>query len=290
MITWRTFLVAWAMVGVAATGDSAEAANCKLAQVATWPIRLVHNHLLVDGEINGQKIGVMLDTGAMKTIVFRSLAVRLGLTRKATGAQMFGVGGRSDVEVALVDEFKIGQAERKQLWMLVAGERDVGDDGSVLLGEDFFQAFDVEFDLAHNAVRLFQAQDCDGKSLAYWTSGASEVALEEIDANRPQIIVPIQINGRALSAIAGFGRPAITVGQDRRCARWRHAGDARGRRRRPHYGPGPEGCRGVDRPDQEFRHWQRDDRGYPDLLQRHVQGVKVHRHRQLYPGQTTGTV
>ena len=205
MMAWRTILAAWTMVGVAATGDSAEAASCKLAQVATWPLRLVRNHLLVDGEINGQKIGVMLDTGAMKTIVFRSLAIRLGLTRKATGAQLFGIGGRSAVEVALVDEFKIGQAERKQLWMLVAGEQDVGDDGSVLLGEDFFQAFDVEFDLAHNAVRLFQAHECDGKSLAYWTNAASEVALDEIDANRPQIIVPIEVNGRALSALLDSG-------------------------------------------------------------------------------------
>ena len=59
MITWRTILLAWTMVGVAATGDSAEAASCKLAQVATWPLRLVGNHLLVDGEINGQKIGIM---------------------------------------------------------------------------------------------------------------------------------------------------------------------------------------------------------------------------------------
>jgi len=119
---------------------------------------------------------------------------------------MYGVGGTTDVEVALVDEFKIGQAERKKLWMLVAGEQDPGDDVAVLLGDDFFQAFDVEFDLAHNAVRLFQPKDCDGVSLAYWAkAGASEVEFEAVDANRPEVILTVQINGEPVKALLDSG-------------------------------------------------------------------------------------
>lgn len=55
--------------------------------------------------------------------------------------------------------------------MLVAGEHDPGYDVAVLLGEDFFDQVDLEFDLAHKAVRLFQPKDCDRVSLAYWASG-----------------------------------------------------------------------------------------------------------------------
>ena len=40
--------------------------------------------------------------------------------------------------------------------MLVAGEHDFGGDVAVILGEDFFRQADIEFDLAHDTVRLFQ--------------------------------------------------------------------------------------------------------------------------------------
>lgn len=73
----------------------AAASNCKMVQIAELPVRLAHNKLIVDGAINGQKIGVMLDTGAMHTLIVRSAAVRLGLARQeARGYRVFGIGGR----------------------------------------------------------------------------------------------------------------------------------------------------------------------------------------------------
>ncbi len=207
MIASRTMLVAWAMLGMAVTCGSVEAANCKLAELASWPIRVERNRLLVEGAINGQKVSVMLDTGSMRTLIFRTAAVRLGLPISgATNERLFGVGGETKVDVALVEEFRVGQAAQKQLRMLVAGEQNPGDDVGVILGEDFFQAFDVEFDLAHNVVRLFQPKDCDGVSLAYWArDGASETRFERLDVNRPQILLTVQINDQPLQAMLDSG-------------------------------------------------------------------------------------
>ena len=209
MITWRTLIAASAALGVATTGAfaGAGASSCKLVKIEDWPIRLELNHVLVDGAINGQKIGVIVDTGATRTLILRAAAVRLGVPiTSTTNARMFGVGGETKVEVALVDEFKLGQAEQKELRMLVAGEHDFGGDAGVLLGEDFFQVFDIEFDLAHNAVRLFQPKDCDGVSLAYWArTGASEVEFEALDARNPQIILTVQINGELVRALLDSG-------------------------------------------------------------------------------------
>jgi clan AA aspartic protease (TIGR02281 family) len=181
----------------------AAASNCKMVQIADWPVPLERGHLIVDGAINDQKIGIMLDTGATRSLILRSATERLGLTRKvARGYRMFGVGGETYVEAADVDEFKIGQFTRKNWRVLVAGERDFGRDVAFLLGEDFLYQADVEFDLAHGAVRLFQPKDCDGVSLAYWatTEGASEVDIEAIYDAQPQIVLTIQINGQPVRA------------------------------------------------------------------------------------------
>ena len=203
MIRGLTLLAASIAIVLAAPSMGVAAvSNCKMVQIADWPVRLERNQLIIDGTINGQKIGIMLDTGATRSLIVRSATERLGLTRNVSrGYRMFGVGGETHVEAADVDEFKIGQFTRRNWRLLVAGERDFGRDVAVLLGEDFLYQVDVEFDLAHGAVRLFQPKDCDGVSLAYWaTEGASEVGIEAIYDAQPQIVLTIQINGQPVRA------------------------------------------------------------------------------------------
>jgi hypothetical protein len=94
----------------------------------------------------------------------------------------------------------------------VAGEGDFGAD--VFLGEDFFRMVDVEFDLAHNMVRLYQSQNCDGVSLAYWAStGAGEVEIEPVDEMSPQIILTVQVNGKPIKAMFDTGAPLSVLGR-----------------------------------------------------------------------------
>ena len=214
-MTKRTFLVASAVIGVAIASGICAAAppECKFIRIAEWPVRLEHNKLIVDGAINGRKIGIMLDTGAQLSLILRSAAIRLGLTlRRSSRYRIFGLGGETDVEVAHLDEFKIGQATQKNWQVIVAGERDFGDDVAFLLGDDFFHNVDVEFDLAARAVRLYQSKDCDGVSLAYWSAnGAGQVEIEEVDGNHPQIVLTVQINGQPLRALLDSGASTSTL-------------------------------------------------------------------------------
>ena len=122
---------------------------------------------------------------------------------------MYGFGGETPVEVAQIDEISIGQSVFKNHKMLVAGEQDFGDGVDMLLGEDFLQRADLEFDLIHHSVRLFQPKDCGGVSLAYWaTAGAGVVDFEAMNERRPQILVPVQINGRPMKALLDSGSSA----------------------------------------------------------------------------------
>lgn len=210
VIRIRTLLTASIAIGITAAYATAAAdtSNCKMVPIDEWPVRLAHNKLIIDGAVNGQKVGIMLDTGWQRTLVFRTAAARLGLKTSWEGrVRMFDMGGGTDVDSAVVDEFKIGESTRKSWQMYVAGEHDPGDDVSVLLGEDFFRRVDVEFDPAHAAVRLFQSRDCAGAPLAYWAteSAASAVDIAPVDNLRPQILLTVRVNGQPVLALLDSG-------------------------------------------------------------------------------------
>jgi hypothetical protein len=120
---------------------------------------------------------------------------------KAPGYRAFGVGGETAAEAVTIDEFRIGQAARKNWRVLVAGEHDFSGDVGFILGQDFFQQVDVEFDLANNAVRLYETKDCEAASLAYWTTDASMVPMEA----GVEIRLTVSIDGKPVRALLDSG-------------------------------------------------------------------------------------
>jgi predicted aspartyl protease len=181
--------------------------GCRFLRVVEWPVRMITSKIVVEGAINGKKVGVFLDTGATRSMIMRAAAVRLDLPKHdAPGVRMFGVGGETKAEVAVIDEFMLGQVPVKGLALLVAGEREPAPGIDMLLGEDFLQRFDIEFDLPHNMVRLYQPKDCEKASLAYWTKDvAGEVEIERIDDSHPKIALTVQVNDKPLDALLDSG-------------------------------------------------------------------------------------
>lgn len=203
-------MIGWILVaaGLAlASGVGAATPGCSFVRIDEWSVRPGSRHLVVEGAANGQPIGIMLDTGAVRSVILPSAARRLDLPRRqARNYRMFGVGGEVPVEVAQVESFSIGPTVRKGMHLIVAGARELAPGVDVILGDDFFHNVDVEFDLAHGVVRLFQAKDCDGVSLAYWThDGAGEVTIEAVHDAEPQIIVPVKVNGGQMRALLDSG-------------------------------------------------------------------------------------
>ena len=203
----RVLRVVFFIAGFVVLEPALAQATCRFVRIVDWPVRIVRSHIIVDGAINGQKVGIFLDTGGARSLVMRSAATRLDLPRRdAPGVRMFGIGGETKAEIAVIDEFKLGEMPIKGLQLLVAGEGDSGPDFDVLLGEDFLYRFDVEFDLPHNAVRLYQPKDCATASLAYWTKDAvGEVEIDRIDDKQPKIAFTVSINGKDTDAILDSG-------------------------------------------------------------------------------------
>ena len=104
----RSLLAMCLVAGLGVAGGAvADSVKCKLVRMVDWPARIVRNHIVVEGAINGQKIGITLDTGSEISVILRSTAVRLDLPRRATtGTRIFGLGGESKTEIASVDDFK----------------------------------------------------------------------------------------------------------------------------------------------------------------------------------------
>src|SRR5438552_15884125 len=99
--------------------------DCKLIRIEEWPVRLERNLPIIDGEINGQKVGILLDTGAERSVVTRSAATRLMLSRyDLASSRLYAVATDKPVEAVQIDEFRIGPAVRKNWNVLLAAEHD----------------------------------------------------------------------------------------------------------------------------------------------------------------------
>jgi predicted aspartyl protease/tetratricopeptide (TPR) repeat protein len=185
---------------------AADPPKCKLVRIAEWPVRLQRGLPIIEGSINGKKIGVLLDTGAYASLVTKAAAEKLDLATRSTSEWMFGVGGESRVFTTRIEELRIAEAVRTGMRVRVGGERPIpGVD--FILGDDFFKGIDIEFDYAKGVVRLFQPMDCKGVSLAYWDKDALQVPMED----ESKIVVPIKVNGRAGRALLDSGASGSVV-------------------------------------------------------------------------------
>src|SRR5258706_1584258 len=167
------------------------ASDCKRIRIEEWAVRMERNLPVIDGEINGNKVGILIDTGSERSFVTRSAVNRMTLNRASVGT--------TGLESARIDELRIGPAKRRDWSVLVSPEQDFGPEVvSLVLGHDFFAAIDVEFDLPNRAVRLFQPRDCAGSSLAYWGDGRAGEA-------------QLQGNSEMLVSVAGNGPPILAI-------------------------------------------------------------------------------
>src|SRR5437588_2031538 len=136
---WIFLAVSAALAGSAAAGPQ----DCKLMRVEEWPVRLERNLPIIDGEINGQKISILLDSGAERSFITRSAATRMMLPRyDASAARMYAVPGDQPVEAVRIEELRIGPAIRRNWSVLLSASQDFGNEVSLVLGEDFLSATD----------------------------------------------------------------------------------------------------------------------------------------------------
>lgn len=166
----------------------------------------------VDGAINGKPVRMLLDTGSYATFVLREEAESQRLNPERINREVQGVGGRSSVFLVKVKDFAIGGAHATNLRFPVVEMTDHSGIAGIV-GADFLLQYDVEIDLAEKRVKLFRADHCQDKALAYWDKDALTVPMKFMPgATNP--LVQVSINGVALWALVDSGAHSTVIDLD----------------------------------------------------------------------------
>jgi hypothetical protein len=186
---------------------------CQLTRVAEIPLAVAGSRPLINGQINGQKVALLADTGTTRSTVLRSAAIRMKLHEmQLQGMAFYGVGGPTTPTYVQLDELKLGDLPARNFSMLVTGEGR-SDDAAALIGADLWAKWDDEIDLAHNVIRLIKPAGCTGDQIIYFWKGPYSVAKMLIPGTLgDQFIVPVNIDGVTLRAQldTGSARSMIT--------------------------------------------------------------------------------
>lgn len=186
-------------------------ADCRLIELADFHVDLTDGSPMVDGAINGKPVKIRLDSGADTSTIMRNSADRLGLIMLDSAGRMLGIGGDTELYVAKLKSLSIDKFTTGRLDLTVAGDRDAKPDFDILLGDDFLSQFDVEFDFADHAVRLFQPQGCQPAQLVYWNKPYAQAELVTWDWRFPKTEVHVQLNGHSELALLDSGAPLSLV-------------------------------------------------------------------------------
>ncbi|MEP6897025.1 MAG: aspartyl protease family protein [Rhodanobacter sp.] len=192
--------------------SQAWADGCQLKDYGTFPVEMLGGRATTMVKIDGNDTRLALDTGAVFNFMSRANASSLGLRLRPApfGFRMSGIGGSADVKFAEVKKFGILNTTLKNIGFIVGGT----DTGYGLLGANLLDFADLEVDLAHGKLTLFQADHCNKLPLAYWTRGGNyNVAdIESGDSQSDRrTFLTVTINGKKVRALIDSGALATLL-------------------------------------------------------------------------------
>jgi tetratricopeptide (TPR) repeat protein len=181
--------------------------GCKLGRVAEFPIAMAGYRPLITAKINNQEARFVLDSGAFFSMMSAATAAQfnLKLKRAPFGLTVQGIGGSVSPEVAIVREFGIAGGLIHNVEFLVGGS-EVGSEG--LIGQNFLEQWDVEYDFSKGVLRLFKPEGCRKSRLAYWVTPGqtfSEMEIEPVAHARWHTIGEGYVNGQKIRVMFDTG-------------------------------------------------------------------------------------
>ncbi len=201
-------------IGVLLAGQ-AWADECHLIKYGTLPVEMVGSRATTMVKINGNNTRFILDTGAFFNFMSSANASSLGLKLQSTpfGFRMGGIGGTANTQQAHVKEFGILDTTFKNVDFMVGGT----DVGNGLLGANLLDLADLEIDLAHGKLTLFNADHCNKLALAYWSKDGKYNVAEIEPADNPfdrRTFLTVTINGEKVRAVLDSGASATVLLRD----------------------------------------------------------------------------
>ncbi|MGP8227807.1 MAG: aspartyl protease family protein [Steroidobacteraceae bacterium] len=192
-----------AILAVMPAGWSAHAAEkkCQISRIVDLPVTMHSLRPTIPVKINDRDAKFVLDSGAFYSLMSSATAAEyhLKLTPAPFGFWITGIGGSAEAKIATVKEFTLAGIAIKNVEFLVGGSEVAAYEG--LLGQNFLQNFDVEYDLASGAIRLFRTEACEHTILAYWLKPGQDYSamhIDAIDRADPHTIGVAYVNGQRI--------------------------------------------------------------------------------------------
>jgi len=208
-MSFRACAAAIGIGALVATASAAAADDCHLKQVASLPTKITADgRLLVDAGINGEAVKLLLNTGAVRSLLDPDFVKSRNMPwNENTGTRGYGLTGKSLTGWTRVSLLTLGNVTARNQSFSFGS---IGGDGAPvgLLADDFLAANDVEIDPAAGRVNLFSPDHCTGK-VVYWAKEYSRLPLFLTSAHRPE--VEITIGGETLHALIDTGTAATTM-------------------------------------------------------------------------------
>ena len=198
--TGRRHAVAALLLAAAAAAQG----QCKFKRIATIPVEWRDNRLTLDGSINGTPLRMTVDTGAMQTVVSGALSERLKLTPAHVNNAQLGLGGRSEMSMARLEEFSLGRFQWNRMKVAIVWQsRGLPD---VLVGAPLLFARDVE--LTDKSIAYYEAEGCDDAPLGYWADDVPWLPTAPSRGEDQRVSVTVKVNGVPVRALVDSGAPA----------------------------------------------------------------------------------
>jgi len=186
-------------------------AECKRAAL-DLPVTISGTRAQIDAKINHQDVRLIVDSGAFFSLISAAKAeeLKLKLGPAPYGFSLKGVGGSTEQPlVGLAKVFTIANVDIPNVEFLVGGS-EAGSGSSGLLGQNFLVNWNVEYDLAKGAIRLFKDTDCSKQFLAYWVAQAQRqpytvTNIEKVSPRYPHAIGHAYINGEKIKVVFDSG-------------------------------------------------------------------------------------
>ena len=208
----NTGLLACALLALGLAGTARAACDVVMTEM---PVKMVGMRPIASVGINGTPVTLLVDSGAIYSMLMRSTATDLNLPLRRLPFPIYGVNGRiPDARMTTVEHLKLLDGDLPDIDFMVAGN-EIGETALGVIGRDILAAVDTEYDLAHGVVRFVRASgDCDHTNMAYWAGDTPVSAVDLLAGHtpmgNPEIRATIKVNDEDMTALFDTGA-ATTV-------------------------------------------------------------------------------